>query len=144
VRVVRAYQLIVFFVLAYVLSWWGAILYAFNHDLAPNASFGPFLAALVVLAITRGKAGVMELLRRMVRWRMAPGWYAVALLLPGSDHGCRYRAQRPPRRPSSLLGQARWLDQTRSGVLPPAAYPRARRRLGGARLEGLRLAPAAD
>jgi membrane protease YdiL (CAAX protease family) len=82
VRVVRAHQLIVFFVLAYVLSWWGAILYAFNHDLAPNASFGPFLAALVVLAITRGKAGVMELLRRMVRWRVAPGWYAVALLLP--------------------------------------------------------------
>ena len=29
---------------------------------------GPFLAALVVLAVTEGKSGVMGLLRRMVRW----------------------------------------------------------------------------
>jgi hypothetical protein len=32
--------------------------------------FGPFLAALVVLALTEGKRGVMGLLRRMVRWRV--------------------------------------------------------------------------
>jgi membrane protease YdiL (CAAX protease family) len=44
--------------------------------------FGPFLAALVVLAITRGKTGVVGLLRRMVRWRVGLRWYAVALLLP--------------------------------------------------------------
>jgi membrane protease YdiL (CAAX protease family) len=35
-----------------------------------------------VLALTGGKAGVVALLRRMVRWRVAPVWYAVALLLP--------------------------------------------------------------
>jgi len=80
--VVRRHPLIVFFVLAYALSWWGWILYAFNPDLPPIASFGPFLAALVVLAITGGRAGVMGLLRRMVRWRVGPEWYAVALLLP--------------------------------------------------------------
>jgi len=44
--------------------------------------FGPFLAALVVLMITRGKTGVVTLLRRMVRWRVGLRWYAVALLLP--------------------------------------------------------------
>jgi membrane protease YdiL (CAAX protease family) len=44
--------------------------------------FGPFLAAIVVLLITRGKTGIVGLLRRMVRWRVAPVWYAVALLLP--------------------------------------------------------------
>ena len=48
----------------------------------PVASFGPFLAALVVLALTEGKAGLLGLFRRMIRWRVAPGWYAVALLLP--------------------------------------------------------------
>jgi uncharacterized protein len=42
----------------------------------------PFLAALVVLAITHGKSGIGGLLRRMVRWRVGLGWYAVALLLP--------------------------------------------------------------
>jgi membrane protease YdiL (CAAX protease family) len=44
--------------------------------------FGPFLAALVVLALTEGKSGVGRLVRRMVRWRVGLRWYAVALLLP--------------------------------------------------------------
>jgi len=48
----------------------------------PVFSFGPFLAALIVLALTRGKSGVGGLLRRMVRWRVELRWYAVALLLP--------------------------------------------------------------
>ena len=44
--------------------------------------FGPFLAAIVVLLITRGKTGIVGLVRRMVRWRVELRWYAVALLLP--------------------------------------------------------------
>src|ERR687890_1280445 len=79
---VKRYPIITFFVLAYALSWWGVILYTINHDLPPVASFGPFLAALIVLAITHGRAGVLGLLRRMVRWRVAPVWYLVALGLP--------------------------------------------------------------
>ena len=78
----KRYPIITFFVLAYALSWWGVILYTINHDLPPVASFGPFLAALVVLAITHGKAGVLGLLNRMVRWRVGPAWYAAALGLP--------------------------------------------------------------
>jgi uncharacterized protein len=79
---VRRYPLITFFVLAYVFSWWPWPLYAL--DLTPGyiIGFGPFLAALVVLALTRGKVGILELLKRMVRWRVRPVWYAVALLLP--------------------------------------------------------------
>jgi membrane protease YdiL (CAAX protease family) len=79
---VRRYPLIVFFVLAYVFSWWPWPLYALG--LAPGTiiGFGPFVAALIVLALTRGKVGILELLKRMVRWRVRPVWYAVALLLP--------------------------------------------------------------
>jgi membrane protease YdiL (CAAX protease family) len=80
---VRRYPLIAFFILAYALSWlggWG--LYTLNHDLPAVASFGPFLAALVVLAITSGRIGVGDLLRSMVRWRVSPVWYAAALGLP--------------------------------------------------------------
>ena len=78
----RRHPLIVFFVLAYAFSWWPWPLYAIG--LAPSAiiGFGPFLAALVVLALTRGKVGILGLLKRMVRWRVRPVWYAVALLLP--------------------------------------------------------------
>jgi membrane protease YdiL (CAAX protease family) len=79
---VRHHPLATFFVLAYALSWWAWILYALDLFPNPIASFGPFLAALVVLALTEGKAGIGRLFRRMIRWRVAPGWYAVALLLP--------------------------------------------------------------
>ncbi len=66
VSLIRRYPLITFFALAYALSWWPWILYAL--DLSPQPIVGlPFLAAPVVLAITRGKTGVVGLLRRMVR-----------------------------------------------------------------------------
>jgi len=42
----------------------------------------PLLAALIVTAITGGKAGVKSLLRKFTQWRVGWGWYAVALLLP--------------------------------------------------------------
>lgn len=79
---VRRHPLIAFFILAYALSWWGWVLYSFDHSLPPVASFGPFLAALAVLAITRGRSGVGGLMRSMVRWRVSPAWYAAALCLP--------------------------------------------------------------
>ena len=79
---VRRYPLTAFFVLACALSWWPWILYSVGLLPNPIVGFGPFLAALVVLAVTEGKSGVMGLLRRMVRWRVGLQWYAVALLLP--------------------------------------------------------------
>jgi uncharacterized protein len=85
--VVRRYPLIVFFVLAYVFSWWTWPLYAFGLSPSPIIAFGPFLAAILVLALTTGKGGVVTLLRRMVRWRVRPVWYAVALLLPVAISG---------------------------------------------------------
>jgi uncharacterized protein len=80
--VVRRHPLICFFALAYVLSWWPWPLYLLGLAPSPIVSFGPFLAALIVLAITYRKAGVVALLSRMVRWRVHPVWYALALLLP--------------------------------------------------------------
>ncbi len=80
--VVKSHPIVTFFVLAYAFSWWPWPLYALG--LAPGyiIGFGPFLAALVMLALTRGKVGMIELLKRMVRWRVGVQWYAVALLLP--------------------------------------------------------------
>jgi uncharacterized protein len=79
---VRRYPLTAFFVLACALSWWPWILYSVGLSPTPIVGVGPFLAALLVLALTEGKSGVMGLLRRMVRWRVGLQWYAVALLLP--------------------------------------------------------------
>lgn len=72
---VRRHPLATFVVLAYLFSW----------TLVPMGGLlgsGPFLAAVLVLAVVEGRAGVVGLLRRMVQWRVHWGWYAVAVLLP--------------------------------------------------------------
>ncbi len=45
-------------------------------------AFGPLFAAVMVTAMEGGQAGLRSLLGRVVRWRVAPIWYAVALLGP--------------------------------------------------------------
>src|SRR5215212_3715192 len=80
---VRRYPLISFFVLAYALAWWIWILYAIEITfLGPIFALGPFLAAIIVTALTHGKAGLKALLSRLVRWRVGLRWYALALGLP--------------------------------------------------------------
>jgi membrane protease YdiL (CAAX protease family) len=69
-------------VLAYALTWWASIIYAVYPNPFPVFPYGPFLAAVIVLALTTGKTGVKDLLRRIVLWRVGLRWYAVALLLP--------------------------------------------------------------
>lgn len=80
--VVRRHPLASFVALAYVLSWWPWPLYAAGLSPSPIIGFGPFLAAVIVLAVTGGSVSVVALLARMVQWRVAPVWYATALLLP--------------------------------------------------------------
>jgi hypothetical protein len=79
---VKRHDLIVFLILAFALSWWVWPFVLANPEGTPLVPFGPLIAAFIVLALTRGWAGVRELLRSMVRWRVRLGWYAVALLLP--------------------------------------------------------------
>ena len=45
-------------------------------------AFGPMVAAVIVTAQESGRAGLRSLLGRVVRWRVAPIWYGVALLGP--------------------------------------------------------------
>jgi uncharacterized protein len=45
-------------------------------------AFGPMVAAVVLTAQEGGRAGLRSLLSRVVRWRVAPVWYGVALLGP--------------------------------------------------------------
>lgn len=79
---VKRYPLAAFIVLTYLLSWWPSLLYAWGMSPIGVAAFGPFLAALIVLGMTEGKAGVKTLLRRMVHWRVGWQWWLVALALP--------------------------------------------------------------
>jgi hypothetical protein len=40
---------------------------------------GPTAAALIVIGVTEGRAGVVRLLKRCIQWRVRPRWYLVAL-----------------------------------------------------------------
>jgi membrane protease YdiL (CAAX protease family) len=45
------------------------------------ALFGPAIGAVIVTRAASGRAGVSDLLRRTVRWRVGLGWYVVAILI---------------------------------------------------------------
>jgi membrane protease YdiL (CAAX protease family) len=79
---VRSRPITAFLVLTVLLSWWPWPLYALGRFPLPVASFGPFLAALIVLAYTHGKTGILALLRSMVRWRVKPLWWLLAVGVP--------------------------------------------------------------
>ena len=79
---VRRHPLIWFAVLSLLLSWWAWPFYGLGVLPVPVAPFGPFLAALVVLAVTEGRSGVVGLFRRMGRWRVNVIWYLIALATP--------------------------------------------------------------
>ena len=48
----------------------------------PSSAAARSLAAIVVLSLTSGKPGLKQLFRSMLKWRVAPRWWAVAILLP--------------------------------------------------------------
>jgi membrane protease YdiL (CAAX protease family) len=45
--------------------------------------FGPSIAGVIIIALTRGKAGMRELGQRALRWRVGFTWWGVALLFTG-------------------------------------------------------------
>ena len=75
-QLLREHPLLAFFVLTYVLTW--ALVLPFGVFFTA----GPLLAAVTVVALTRGRTGFAELTRRMVRWRVGAVWYALAVAVP--------------------------------------------------------------
>jgi uncharacterized protein len=83
----RRHPLVSYFVMAFALSWlWFLLAFDVWHlELQGIGGFvgplvGPTLSAFVMTAVTQGRSGVLDLLRRMVRWRVGPHWYLVALV----------------------------------------------------------------
>src|SRR5919106_3162922 len=78
---VKRHPIITFFVLSYAISW--AFLPIESVRFLPS---GPLLAALIVVPITQGWAGLKELGLRIIRWRVRWYWYALALGVPLAVH----------------------------------------------------------
>ena len=80
--VVRSHPLTSFLLFTVVLSWWPWPLYATGHFPLPIASFGPFLAALLVLGLTEGRPGIRVLVSSMLHWRVRGRWWLAVIAVP--------------------------------------------------------------
>jgi len=72
---VRRHPIITFFVLTYAIGWGCIPFWTFMAG-------SPLLAALIVIPLTQGWAGLRELGSRVIRWRVRWYWYVVAIGLP--------------------------------------------------------------
>ena len=87
---VKRYQIALFFILAYVLSWlvWGTYiaeqqgLIGFHLPESFFAYFALTLAVIIIALAVGGRAALMDILRRILRWRVSVKWYVLALVVP--------------------------------------------------------------
>jgi membrane protease YdiL (CAAX protease family) len=77
VSFVRRYQIVLFFVLAFLISW-----IPWYTGGAGFIAAGVSVAGLIVAAVASGRSDVMEMVRHLLRWRVPLLWYLVALGLP--------------------------------------------------------------
>lgn len=80
-RAVRQHPLVSYFVLAFAFSWayWIPLALSGGDGSHAPGLAGPAVAGVIVTSLVDGRPGVRELLARIVRWKVAPRWYAVAL-----------------------------------------------------------------
>jgi membrane protease YdiL (CAAX protease family) len=80
---IKRSPLVAFFVLVFALEGMVTLLLAGEVLVLPFVLvLLPTVAALVVVGVTEGGAGVLALLRTLLKWRVRPQWYVVALGLP--------------------------------------------------------------
>ena len=91
-NLIRRYPTSSYYALACALTWLIAIPLLFSErgwvswhipaELEGLAAFGPFAAALIITRVVSGGAGVQELLRSCVNWRVPRPWLLFTLLSP--------------------------------------------------------------
>jgi membrane protease YdiL (CAAX protease family) len=87
------YPLTIYFALVYMIAWGGGLLVAGATRLSGNAIsmaqlslvmlmmlLAPSAASVLVTILVTGRGGLNDLWTRMRHWRVAPRWYAVAIL----------------------------------------------------------------
>jgi membrane protease YdiL (CAAX protease family) len=76
---INRYQISIFFILTFVLSW-----FPWYAGIAPEVmAMGPSIAAFIVVLILGGWRGFVDLLRPFGRWRVSLGIWGLAIFGPG-------------------------------------------------------------
>ena len=79
----KRYPLFTFFLLSYLISWPAWFLEAGGTTWASFPGyFGPAIAAMIIVSLTQGRSALEDLFARIFRWRVSPGVYVGATLLP--------------------------------------------------------------
>lgn len=98
--VIRSHPLLAFFTLANLLSWAAWLPYVLSENglgvwayrfpellgssqilgVLPGAYLGPITAAFLITAVVDGRRGLRSWAGRLLRWKVAPRWYAITLL----------------------------------------------------------------
>ena len=79
----RIKPIVLFFLLAYLLSWYSWLLKFAGVPTSGGLNpLGPLVSALIVTGIFAGWPGIKSLLKRLILWRVPFRWYVTVLLLP--------------------------------------------------------------
>jgi membrane protease YdiL (CAAX protease family) len=84
-----------YFVLTFAISWGGVLALGAPHGMPTTSEqfeklypivflpylLGPVISSVLLTGLVDGKAGLRELLSRLLKWRVNARWYAVALLI---------------------------------------------------------------
>jgi membrane protease YdiL (CAAX protease family) len=91
---IKKYPVLTYYVLVFIISW-GGILLVVGPSAIPGTQeqvdrlvpfvllalfAGPSVAGILLTVLVHGRAGIRELLSRLLRWQVDLRWYAVALL----------------------------------------------------------------
>src|SRR5579884_3254259 len=86
---ISRHRVVVFVALAYALTWsitlplaleaHGLLPFPLTYKLHYLGQFGPMLAALAVIRLTAGTAGLADIVARATRWRVGVVWWLAAL-----------------------------------------------------------------
>lgn len=105
---IRRFPLAAFFFLAFSISWGSCIPFLLAGPVTLPILFivgasGPTVAALIVVGVTGGKPGILDLLSGLLLWRVPFRWWAVALagppLLMAASIGIQAVTGFPPKPP---------------------------------------------
>lgn len=91
---IKQYAVLTYFILTFVITWGGMVMVVGPSGFPITAAqfetagplvylamlVGPSVAGILMTALVQGKAGLRELLSRLLKWRVDIGWYAVGLL----------------------------------------------------------------
>lgn len=84
-----------YFILTFVISWGGVLILGTPHGMPTTSDqferlypivflpylLGPAVSGILLITLVDGKAGLRELLSRLLRWQVNARWYAVAILM---------------------------------------------------------------